>query len=282
MISLGASDVAGLLRTPGRTDNKYRRGVVTLVTGGASYPGAGLLSVAGAARAGAGLVRYQGAARELVLGRYPETVLMAGDFDAAVLGCGWDESLAPAAREVLGRAGEETPVVIDAGLLDQPELWSGGTRVLTPHYGEAARLWKLLDPGGAAGVSDIANAPVEAGRCLAALTGAVVVLKGADTHVVDGAGAAYCFRGVTGWAGVAGSGDVLAGVIGAFLAQRCADRRYLGKSLDATRAIAAAVWLHGNAAAVAAGVSGADCGAGHPILAQEIAAALPEVWQGVM
>lgn len=285
MIELDRADVASLLRTPGESDNKYRRGVVTLLTGGESYPGAGVLSVAGAARSGAGLIRYAGPSRAEVLARFPEVVLGLGrgaaGCDAAVIGCGWDESLAAPTRELLAELDGDTPVVLDAGALAAADFRSWpGPRILTPHYGEAAQLLERLEPGTAVAASQITADPEAAARTLARLTGSVVVLKGAWTHVVSPEGTVYGFRGLTAWAGVAGSGDVLAGVVGALLAQRAADRRHRAARLDVARTAAAAVWLHGHAAAAAAGCA-EGTGGGHPILAQDIAAAIPLVWQQV-
>ncbi len=147
---LSAGEVADLLPEPTEADHKYTRGTVTLVTGSSTYPGAGVLSVGGALGAGAGFVRFAGSERaaDLVLSRFPEVVLAPGAADALVIGCGWDESLRDPARQAL--AEHAGPVVLDAGALLDRGLRAevGAPAVLTPHPGEARRLWEQVGGGG--------------------------------------------------------------------------------------------------------------------------------------
>lgn len=124
--------------------------------------------------------------------------------------------------------------------------------VLTPHDGEFARLfgglgsndesrWASLLPQGHAPVYLTAlhsDSKLARARAAAALSGAVVVLKGPDTVVADPAGFATVAEDLPPWLATAGSGDVLAGIIGGLLAQ----------SMPAYEAASAGVWLHGAAA----------------------------------
>jgi NAD(P)H-hydrate epimerase len=144
-------------------------------------------------------------------------------------------------REVLAASAK---AVLDADALtsfaDDPEALFNrlrpGAVVLTPHEGEFERLFP--------GLLKDSDSKVEAARAAASRCGAVVLLKGSDTVIArpDGQG--------TGWSdainadapptlATAGSGDVLAGLIGGLLAQ----------GLEAGPAAAAAAWLHGDAAA---------------------------------
>lgn len=291
--SVTALDAAGILRVPDAGDNKYRRGVVALITGSADYPGAGVLGVGGALRSGAAVARFLGSATasSAVLATYPETVFQPGRTDAVVIGSGWGDDLLSAAEEALT---QPYPAVLDAGILDHARLWRGRENpplVITPHYGEAARLWRTLEPDLDPTVEQVQAKPVEAANRLAYLTKAVVVLKGSTTHVAQPTGVTWEFVGLTGWAGCAGSGDVLAGVIGSLLAQKQADAHYRGTPLEVAKTAAVAVWLHGQAAGRAAGVGGfaddapsasALVGGGRPILAQDIAREIPAVWQRVV
>jgi NAD(P)H-hydrate epimerase len=154
------------------------------------------------------------------------------------------------------------PLVLDAdglyALVGHLDLLAGRTAptVITPHEGEAARLLGL-------GADDVRRDREEAAARLAAETGAVVVLKGPGTLVTDGR---RLFRSGTGGPVLAsgGTGDVLAGVVGAFLAG------LPGTGGDPFGAAAAAVHVHG-AAADRLG-TGLDRG----VLASEVAAALPQ------
>jgi hydroxyethylthiazole kinase-like uncharacterized protein yjeF len=124
-------------------------------------------------------------------------------------------------------------VVVDADALTlcagAPERLRGAT-VLTPHAGEFARVF------GPPGADRLAAA-----RAAAALTGAVVLLKGADTIVAAPDGRAVVNASAPPWLATAGAGDVLAGVIAGLLAQ----------GMPAWEAACAAAWLHGAAAASA-------------------------------
>ncbi len=130
---LDHDDVADHWPVPTPTDDKYSRGVVGVVAGGESYPGAALLSVTAAVAAGAGMVRYVGTPTPAALVRsaVPEAVHGPGRVQAWVVGPGLDAgSTGPdaqahleAARAAL--AGEE-PVVVDAGGLDLLDAGGAG------------------------------------------------------------------------------------------------------------------------------------------------------------
>ncbi|WP_292832324.1 NAD(P)H-hydrate dehydratase [Microbacterium sp.] len=244
------ADVAALLRAPTDADDKYSRGVVGLLTGSARYPGAAVLGVEAAWRAGAGMVRYLGPARALVLARRPETVTAAGRVQAWVAGSGMDaahrssDESAALERILAG----EAPVVVDAGALD---LVSAATAplVLTPHDREHAALRARLGmPGNAERAA--------ATRETAARVGGVVLLKGATTIIAGPDGALRTVTSGARWLSTAGTGDVLAGILGALLAG----------GGDPFACAASAAWLHGRAGAAASRRHG-----GGPLVALEVA-----------
>ncbi len=265
-------DTVAFLRAPTADDDKYSRGVVALRTGSRAYPGAAVLGVEAAWRAGAGYVRYLGGAADAVLARRPETV--AGTdigrtrVGAWVIGSGTDaahrddDELA-ALREILHR---EEPVVVDAGALD---LAQGATAplVLTPHAGELARLREHLHLASAPSDDVSAEGRIAEVVETAGALGNVVVRKGARTIIAAPGAQPIAVSNGPAWLSTAGTGDVLAAVIAALLAAN-PDRPH-------QETAAAAVWLHGHAGARASG--SVDGAVGHPIVALDVAEALPAV-----
>ncbi|MFD3540518.1 NAD(P)H-hydrate dehydratase [Streptomyces sp. NPDC058662] len=256
--ALQHADVAALLPVPTASSDKYRRGVAGIVAGSGQYPGAAVLAVAGALRGGAGAVRYVGPAADAVLARYPETLIGPGRVQAWVVGPGLGDGRA---GEVAALLAQDVPVLVDAdGLrgLDPAVLRArSAPTLLTPHAGEAAALL------------GVPRQEVEAGRLaavqeLAGRYGAAVLLKGSTTLVASGGGGAVRVNPTgTPWLATAGSGDVLSGLAGALLAA----------GLSGLDAGSAAAYLHG-----LAGRRAAD---GAPVLAHEVAEALPAAWRDV-
>ncbi|MCJ1679432.1 NAD(P)H-hydrate dehydratase [Streptomyces sp. APSN-46.1] len=252
--ALQHAEVAGLLPVPTASSDKYRRGVVGVVAGSAQYPGAAVLAVAGALRGGAGAVRYVGPAADAVLARYPETLIGRGRVQAWVVGPGLG---AERAAEVARALSDPVPVLVDADGLRglDPEVLRGrpAATLLTPHAGEAAALLGVAREA-------VESARLASVRDLAARYGAAVLLKGSTT-LVSGGGVVRVNPTGTPWLATAGSGDVLSGLAGALLAT----------GLSAVDAGSVAAYLHGLAARHAA--------SGAPVLAQEVAATLPEAWR---
>lgn len=281
-------DVAAALVVPGPHDHKYTRGVVTIAAGSATYPGAGVLAVEGALGVGPGMVRLESESpvAALVLARHPGVVTMSGRSQAVVIGSGLDTSTAPRARAIAESAeASGLPVVLDAGALALvPALLGSRDRlpgaVLTPHAGEAASLLAELT-GTAVTRGEVEAATLDALRRLVELTGATVVLKGAVTLVGGVDGRVLSVDGGPGWTGVAGAGDVLAGIVGGLAAQGRAREELGGDPVDLPATAACAVWIHARAAASASGVCPDEGGRvahpGHPIEAEDIARAIPKV-----
>jgi hydroxyethylthiazole kinase-like uncharacterized protein yjeF len=254
-------DVAGWWPQPEPGDDKYTRGVVGVATGSATYPGAAMLSTAGALAGPAGMVRYAGAGFEAVRNRYPsviptERVADAGRVQAWACGCGLgtDERAVAELRAVLDAP---VPACLDADALTL--LAEGSTvetvdglrgrpapTVLTPHDREFARL-----AGEEPGADRVAST-----LRLAARTGAVVLLKGDRTVIGTPEGRAYVNPTGTPALATAGTGDVLAGLLGSLLAA----------GLPAERAAVAAAYAHG-----LAGRYAAESG---PVTSVDVAAAL--------
>jgi len=227
--------------------NKYDRGHA-LVWGGYPLTGAARLAARGAARAGAGLTTvivppqalavYAAALTSIMVG----PVATPGDVDrwlsdsrctAMLIGPG--AGISPDTRAQVLRvlqAGQATVLDADALSCFQGEpaaLFQAitGPCVLTPHQGEFARLF------------DASHDKLHNARAAARLSGAVVVLKGSDTVIAAPDGRAIINTNAPPSLATAGAGDVLSGMILGLLAQ----------GMPPFLAAAAAVWLHGAAAA---------------------------------
>ncbi|MER7798576.1 ADP/ATP-dependent (S)-NAD(P)H-hydrate dehydratase [Microbacterium sp. NPDC096154] len=289
-----AQHVAGVLRLPTDAAHKYSRGVVGLRTGSTEYPGAAVLGVEGAARAGAGMVRWYGEdpdVARLVLQRRPETVVQGGRIDAMVLGSGVDpRTRSDDVRLAMTQAlRSSVPCVVDAGALDLVTD-ARGPIVVTPHEGE---LREVRIPLGL-GVDDLDGDDPLSDRLrrgfdervlivreTAVALGGVVLLKGAQTIVAAPTGWWTVVRSGTPWLATAGTGDVLAGAIGALAASAAADSSPRALEIDALAAVAATgAWLHGTAARLASGT--VDGGPGHPITALDVADHLPAAFAAAL
>jgi NAD(P)H-hydrate epimerase len=180
--------------------------------------------------------------------------------DALVLGPGLGR--APAAADLARRlaAAVHRPLLLDADGLNAHVGHLGSlagrpdATVLTPHAGELAR---LLDTDS----ESVQASRLDSVRRASAVAGAVVVLKGDDTIVAEPNGLAGVSRGGAPALATAGTGDVLSGVIGA----------YLAKGLDPFHAACAGVITHVRAGQLAAASHGPD-----GVIASDVIAALPQ------
>ena len=202
--------------------HKRRRGSALVMAGSSRYPGAAALATLGCLRGGAGVVRTLcpvGAAPSLPAAAIPVVLHAVPEWsgfssDVLVAGPGWGDAYAPEYLErVLAFPGK---LLLDADALNllaaHPILWKRrGPCVMTPHPGEAERLRRAF------GIPDDLSR-AELAAALSRRTGAVVVLKGARTVVAEASGKiSFNCSGAPALA-TAGSGDVLAGLIGALLA----------------------------------------------------------------
>ncbi len=262
----------------GARDTKYSAGSVLVVGGSTGLTGAPCLTAEAAFRADAGYVTvavpastigvFEQRLLEAVKRPLPEEhgslsmtaadeiLELAGRAGAVALGPGLGR--APGIRQLVRRLlGElELPVVVDADALWElePSEWSA-PRVLTPHAGELARL--LGEES-----SRVSAHRLDAVRRVADRFGCVTLLKGPDTLIAaPGEGVLVCPVDAHGLAS-AGTGDVLTGILSAFLA----------KGMEPRLAAAAAATAHGAAAALAPRQVG--------LVASDVIALLPQALAG--
>jgi hydroxyethylthiazole kinase-like uncharacterized protein yjeF len=258
LIAFQSADVAARLPVPGAESDKYRRGVLGVVAGSDRFTGAAWLSVGGAIRGGAGMVRLLSApaAAAVVRQHWPEAVITeiprTGTDPAGLLrtagrvqawtagpGMGTGEDAARLLAEVLA---SDVPVLVDADGLTLLAAGRGllpraAPTLLTPHAGELSRLLGADRPA-------VEGRRLEHVRKAAAELGATVLLKGSTTVIASPEPGSPVLVNSTGtpWLATAGTGDVLSGLAGSLLAQ----------GLAAADAAAAAAYLHGLAARLAA------------------------------
>lgn len=208
-------------------DDKYTGGVVGICAGSATFPGAGYLTTAAAVRTTPGMVRYVGPLKNDIVRALPEVVISdsvgkTGRVQAWVVGPGRGTDAAAEAEltELLGRS---EPVVIDADALtllaESAQLRTllrsrPADTLLTPHLGEFRRLADSLE----AFIPDPDVDRIGAVTALSRELQCGVLLKGRHTVIATPADHLSSVDAGTSWAATAGSGDVLAGVLGALLA----------------------------------------------------------------
>ncbi len=280
---------ADLLRSiplPPPGEDKDKRGRVLIAGGNRAVPGSALLAAEAALRAGAGKLQVA-TGRSIAPGLalcLPEALVMGlSETDTGDLGPEATEALVKVARRtdalLLGPGmmdrdaamalvtavlfqldpADGPALVLDAGALCGHSTLRealrphAGRAVLTPHAGEMATVLDIER-------AEVEDDPLATGRRAASLLQQVVVVKGAQTHVVSPGGEAWLYSGGCAGLATSGSGDVLAGIVAGLLA----------RGASPIQAACWAVWLHGEAGVQLARRIG-------PIgfLARELAAEVP-------
>lgn len=236
------------LRWPEATSHKHQRGRLAVVSGGIANTGAGRLAARAGLRSGAGLVTLLCPPAALTVAAASLTAVMTASFADVIELVGLTEKstavvIGPAAGvnpgtraavDALARAGralvlDADALTVFAGQADALRAVLRAPAVLTPHAGEFERLLP--------GLLTSSGGRIDAVRAAAKQANAVVLLKGPDTVIAAPDGRAVVNTHATPFLATAGTGDVLAGVIGGLLAQ----------GLDPFDAACAASWMHGDA-----------------------------------
>ena len=266
----GAKDAAQCIITPSDLDHKYSRGALGLITGSAQFPGAAVLTTAAASATGVGMVRFHSSSglAHLVLHSTPSAVVQPGKVAAWVVGSGINSKKYSDFTTWLRHRWfklvrlQSVPTVLDAGAISLAGSLEQPT-VITPHSGELATL--LSARGVKVTAEAIEGDPKKWVQNAADTLGVTVLLKGSTTYVANDE-VLIQLPVATPWLATAGSGDVLAGIIGALVATNAIE--ILNDSNHLASVAASAAFIHNQAAVRAS--------AGAPINAEAIITAIPE------
>ena len=266
-----ARDAAKCIITPSDLDHKYSRGVLGVITGSARFPGAAVLSTAAASATGVGMIRFHSSSglAHLVLHSTPSVVVQPGKVTAWLVGSGIESKKYADITTWLRHRWfklttlQSVPTVLDAGALhlagslEQPTL-------ITPHSGELSKL--LISRGVQVTPEAIEGDPKKWVQIAAETLGVTVLLKGSTTYVSNDL-VLIQLPVATPWLATAGTGDVLAGIIGALIATNTIEILNDYNHLAAVAATGA--FIHARAADVASN--------GGPINAEAIVEYIPRV-----
>ena len=266
-----AKDAARCIDTPSDLDHKYSRGVLGIITGSAQYPGAAVLTTSAALATGLGMARFHSSSglAHLVLHQSAEVVVQPGPVTAWLAGSGihhkkysdFTTFLRHRWFTLLKR--QTVPTVLDAGALhlagklEQPTL-------ITPHAGELSRLF--AQHGVTVSAEMIESDPASWAKKCSEQFNITVLLKGSKTVVAQG-DLLISLPIATPYLATAGTGDVLAGIIGALVATNYIE--ILNSRERLAHVAATGALIHNQAALLAS--------QGAPIIASAISLNIQEV-----
>ena len=264
-----ARDTSRCIITPSDLDHKYSRGVLGIITGSAQFPGVAVLTTAAASATGVGMVRFHSSSglAHLVLHTTPSAVVQPGKVAAWLVGSGIDAKKYSDFTTWLRHRWfklirlQSVPTILDAGALTLAGSLEQPT-VITPHSGELAT---LLSSRGVHVTAEAIEGDSKKWVQFAAQTlGVTVLLKGSTTYVANDE-VLIKLPVATPWLATAGSGDVLAGIMGALVATNAIE--ILNDYNHLAYVAASAAYIHNQAAERASG--------GAPINAEAIITAIP-------
>lgn len=238
---------------PSEIDHKYSRGTLGVITGSAQYPGAAVLTCKASIATGLGVLRFHSSSglAHLVLHAAPEALVQPGKVDAWLAGSGVSEKKYSDYTSWLRHrwfklmSAQNVPTVLDAGALN----WAGKLTqptLITPHAGELSRL--LAKRGIQVSSQAIEADPKKWSMTAAEKLSVTVLLKGSTTYVAQ-KDLLIELPKATPWLATAGSGDVLAGIIGSLVATNYIE--ILNDENNFARVAATGAFIHNSAALLA-------------------------------
>ncbi len=271
-----AKDSKKQIIIPSELDHKYSRGTLGALTGSAQFPGAAVLTTRAALATGLGVLRFHSSSglAHLVLHSTPEVLVQPGKVDAWLAGSGVsDKKYSDYTTWLRHRwfklmKAQSVPTVLDAGALNWAGKLSQPT-LITPHAGELAR---LLTKRGIKVSSEAIEADPKKWAVLSAKELRVtVLLKGSVTFIANKELLIELPK-ATPWLATAGTGDVLAGIIGALVSTNYIE--ILNDENNLARVAATGAFIHNQAAQLASKDA--------PIYASKIIDFIPEVIRKIL
>ena len=237
--------------TPSVFDDKYSRGVLGVITGSKTYPGAASLTTKASLRTGVGMIRFLTGEKDLnylVLEKSAEIVIKDGQVQAWLLGSGIEKNggKLKTRRKIKKALNQNLPVVLDAGAINFVTMINANS-IITPHYKELQELFAANSTQ--VSLVEIKKDPAKWAKKASLEFKTTVLLKGNTTVICDDKNLIEVKQGNP-FLATAGTGDVLSGILGSLVATNYL--RLKNKTISLLEIAQAAVIIHQEASLEAA------------------------------
>ena len=229
--------------TPSVFDDKYSRGVLGVITGSKSYPGAASLTTKASLRTGVGMIRFLTGEKDLnylVLEKSAEIVIKDGQVQAWLLGSGIEKNggKLKTRRKIKKALNQNLPLVLDAGAINFVTMINANS-IITPHYKELQELFAANSTQ--VSLVEIKKDPAKWAKKASLEFKTTVLLKGNTTVICDDKNLIEVKQGNP-FLATAGTGDVLSGILGSLVATN--HLRLKNKTISLLEIAQAAVIIH--------------------------------------
>ena len=229
--------------TPSVFDDKYSRGVLGVITGSKTYPGAASLTTKASLRTGVGMIRFLTGEKDLnylVLEKSAEIVIKDGQVQAWLLGSGIEKNggKLKTRRKIKKALNQNLPVVLDAGAINFVTMIDANS-IITPHYKELQELFAANSTQ--VSLVEIKKDPAKWAKKASLEFKTTVLLKGNTTVICDDKNLIEVKQGNP-FLATAGTGDVLSGILGSLVATNYL--RLKNKTISLLEIAQAAVIIH--------------------------------------
>ena len=229
--------------TPSVFDDKYSRGVLGVITGSKTYPGAASLTTKASLRTGVGMIRFLTGEKDLnylVLEKSAEIVIKDGQVQAWLLGSGIEKNggKLKTRRKIKKALNQNLPVVLDAGAINFVTMINANS-IITPHYKELQELFAANSTQ--VSLVEIKKDPAKWAKKASLEFKTTVLLKGNTTVICDDKNLIEVKQGNP-FLATAGTGDVLSGILGSLVATNYL--RLKNKTISLHEIAQAAVIIH--------------------------------------